>query len=206
MSFSISLIFVIATCIFSYMAFQNNELKYKLMFMPYKAKHNNEYYRFLSHTLIHADFTHLLFNMFVLYSFGQSLEFFLGSHFPAGIAKVHFVIIYIAGGLFATVWPYSKHQDNRSYMSLGASGAVSAVVFACILWNPTMELRFIFIPIPIKAWLFGLLYLAFEYYMAKRGNSHIGHDAHFGGAIFGIVYTLLINFSKAKEFISAIFG
>jgi len=91
-------------------------------------------------------------------------------------------------------------------MSLGASGAVSAVVFACILWNPSMELRFLFIPFTIKAWLFGILYLAFEYYMAKRGNSNIGHDAHFGGAVFGILYILLINLDKGKEFISTIFG
>jgi len=206
MDLSISLVIIIGTCIVSYLAFQNSELKYKLLFIPYQAKHNNEFYRFLSHTLIHADYMHLLFNMFVLYSFGEGLEFFLSTAFPLGIAKLHFVIIYIAGGLFATVWPYSKHQDNSSYMSLGASGAVSAVVFACILWNPSMELRFLFIPFTIKAWLFGILYLAFEYYMAKRGNSNIGHDAHFGGAVFGILYILLINLDKGKEFISTIFG
>ena len=87
-----------------------------------------------------------------------------------------------------------------------ASGAVSAVIFAAILWNPRMRLSFFFIPIGIPAYIFGPLYLAFEFYMDKRGGSGIAHDAHIGGAVFGILYVLFINIDKGKEFFAAIFG
>ena len=89
-------------------------------------------------------------------------------------------------------------------MSLGASGAVSAVLFASILWIPNGGIGLFFIPISIPAWIFGILYLLFEYYMGKKGGGNVAHDAHFGGAIFGIVYVLFINFSKGIDFIEYI--
>ena len=207
------------------MAFSNQQLLGRFMFIPYEAKHHGRFDRFISHIFIHADFGHLAFNMLSLYFLGDmflnqiggtyytpgsegTFELDGGLNFTYGnvIGQIHFGILYFAGGLFATIIPYARNQDNPNYKSLGASGAVSAVIFAAILWNPTVELRFLFIPFPIKAWLFGILYLGAEYYMDRRGGGRIAHDAHIGGALFGILYVLIINIDKGKEFIQAIFG
>ena len=118
--------------------------------------------------------------------------------------QLHFLILYVVGGLFATLIPYIRHHDDVSYKSLGASGAVSSVIFATILWVPDLPLNIFLIPIDIPAYIFGPMYLAFEYYQDRKGGSGIAHDAHIGGAIFGIVYVLIINFDKGKEFIDAI--
>jgi membrane associated rhomboid family serine protease len=119
---------------------------------------------------------------------------------------VHFAIVYFFGGIFASLFPYTRNHENQNYTSLGASGAVSSVVFAAILWNPTMKLALLFLPIPIPAYIFGPLYLAFEYFALRRGKGNIAHDAHIGGALFGILYVLLIEPSKGSEFVQLIFN
>lgn len=211
--------------IISLVALNNQQLLGRFMFIPYEVKHHKRYDRFLTHMFIHADIGHLAFNMFSLYFLGSMfltqaggtyMHRTTGEVFTLGgglidtygyiFGQVHFVILYLFGGLFATLIPYFRNQDNSQYKSLGASGAVSAVIFAAIIWNPAMELQFLFIPIPIKAWLFGIIYLAAEYYMDRRGGGRIAHDAHIGGALFGILYVLIINIDKGKEFIQAIFG
>jgi membrane associated rhomboid family serine protease len=158
------------------------------------------------HMFIHADAMHLAFNMMSLFFLGSLLENELMFTYGTVKGELHFVVIYIVGGLFATLIPYIRHQDNQSYRSLGASGAVSAVIFAAIVWNPQMELMIMFLPIPIPAYIFGPLYIAFEYWADRRGGSGIAHDAHIGGAIFGVLYVLIINIDKGKEFLSALFG
>ena len=160
----------------------------------------------LSHILIHADSTHLIFNMLSLYFLGSILEQQFMFQYGTVAGETHFIILYIVGGLFATMIPFIRNQENPSYRSLGASGAVSAVIFAAIIWNPTMELSIMFLPIGIPAYIFGPLYLAFEYWADRRGGTGIAHDAHIGGAIFGVLYVLIINIDKGKEFLSQIFG
>jgi membrane associated rhomboid family serine protease len=178
----------------------------KLIYSPYRSKHYREYYRMLGHILIHADSTHLIFNMMSLYFLGSLLEKEFMFQYGDLNGEIHFLLLYILGGLFATFIPYIRNQDNSNYRSLGASGAVSAVIFAAIIWNPTMQLGLLFIPIPIPAYIFGPLYLAFEYWADRRGNTGIAHDAHIGGAIFGILYVLIINIDKGKESFNLIFG
>jgi membrane associated rhomboid family serine protease len=186
------------------------------MYIPYDVKHYNNYIRVFGHILIHADYGHLAFNMFSLYFLGNILlsaegGIYVGVSdgliFEYGAVKgqAHFAVLYVLGGLFATLIPYIRHHDNISYKSLGASGAVSAVVFAAILWNPTVNLNLLFIPIGIPAYVFGPLYLAYEFYQDKRGNTGVAHDAHIGGAIFGVVYVLIINIDKGKEFLGIFF-
>ena len=118
------------------------------------------------------------------------------------VGMYYFIILYVSGGIAATLLPYYKHSDNSMYRSLGASGAVSAVVFATILWEPQLELMLMFIPIPIKAYVLGPIYLAIEYYSMRRGASGIAHDAHLGGALFGILFVLLIDANKGIEFLN----
>jgi len=213
MEINILTVILIVTIIVSLMAFNDSSLKERFLFIPYDVNHNKNYTRIFGHVLIHADYMHLTFNMMSLYFLG-SIFLDTGQYEYVGVTdtlydwygpfqgQLHFLVLYVLGGLFATVIPYFRHHDNPSYRSLGASGAVSSVIFAAIIWNPAMEIRLFFIPFGIPAYIFGPLYLAFEYFSDKRGNTGIAHDAHIGGAIFGIVYVLIINIDKGKEFFS----
>jgi membrane associated rhomboid family serine protease len=195
---------IIATAILSFKCFKDSQMMSKWLFSPYRVKHSNELHRFVSHMFIHADLSHLLFNMISLFMFGEMIEGEFYLHFGATNGLIYFIILYLAGGLFSTLWPYIRNQENPNYLSLGASGAVSAVVFAGIMWNPTMKMGLIFLPIMIPAYIFGPLYLAFEFWMFKRQKSNIAHDAHIGGAVFGVLFILLINAEKGSEFLQQI--
>ena len=135
--------------------------------------------------------------------------YFLGSllenewNYTFGIqANFYLIALYFGGAIAATLWPYFRNAENPAYRSLGASGAVSAVIFAAMLWNPQIELSLFPIPIPIKAYVLAPLYLVFEYYSMKRGDSGIAHDAHIGGALFGILFVLLVDINKGIEFLA----
>jgi len=194
------LIILVATIIISLWADKNAEWKERMLFIPYRIKHQHEYHRFVTHAFIHADFPHLAFNMMTLYFMGEYLYLEWMTQFGnAGI--VYFCVLYFAGMIAATFLPMVKNQDQSNYRSLGASGAVSAVLFAVILWKPTLSLSLMFIPIPIPAYVFGPLYLFFEYYSLKKGNTGIAHDAHLGGAIFGILFVLMLDPQKGIQFV-----
>jgi membrane associated rhomboid family serine protease len=217
MEFNILILFLLIIVGVSIKAFNDAAFMERLMFIPYLVKRDKQFYRIGSHMLIHGDSTHLIFNSLALYLLGDVfLNAFTGvyvgvdggliEYYGLLMGQVHFGLIFILGGLFAGIIPYLRNHDNPSYRSLGASGAVSAVIFAAILWNPTMEIGFLFIPIGIPAYIFGPLYLLFEFIMDKRGNSGIAHDAHIGGAIFGVLYVLILNIDKGKEFVNLFFG
>jgi membrane associated rhomboid family serine protease len=206
MTLSVLLVIIVITVAVSLRAFNNSILTNQLLYSPYACKHEGAYFRMLGHMFIHSDIMHLAFNMMSLYFLGTILEQELMYTYGNVRGEAHFFVIYILGGLFATLIPYIRHQDNPSYRAVGASGAVSAVIFAAIIWNPQMELMIMFLPIPIPAYIFGPLYIAFEYWSDRRGGTGIAHDAHIGGAIFGVLYVLIINIDKGKEFLSALFG
>lgn len=203
MHLSITLIIIIITTLVSMQGFSSAAFAHKLSFSPYLAKHHNEQYRFFTHMFVHADWPHLIFNMVSCYFLGQGIEQDLIYHFGPLLGSLHFLVLYIFGGLVATLWPFIRNQDNDLYFSLGASGAVSALIFAFILWNPAQDL-YLFLSIPIPAYIFGPLYLAIEYYAFRKGKTNIAHDAHIGGALFGIIYILIINIDKGKELINLI--
>tara|TARA_B100000524_G_C23654379_1_gene371223 strand:+ start:100 stop:711 length:612 start_codon:yes stop_codon:yes gene_type:complete len=201
---SLILVIVIPTVLISYQGFSNSDFKEKSLFVPYQVKYQKEYYRIFSHIFIHADFIHLSFNMISLYFLGSLLE--NEWNYAFGIqANFYLIALYFGGAIAATLWPYFRNAENPAYRSLGASGAVSAVIFAAMLWNPKIELYLFPIPIPIKAYVLAPLYLVFEYYSLKRGGSGIAHDAHIGGALFGILFVLLIDFTKGIEFLGLLF-
>jgi len=206
MELNVLLIIIIVTVGVSLMAFNNRTMMDKMLYIPYDCKHNSNYSRIFSHILIHADWGHLLFNMMSLYFLGEYLLYSFIFEYGAMMGQFHFLTLYLLGALFATLIPYVRHQDNPNYRSLGASGAVSAVIFAAILWNPGMEIRLFFIPFAIPAYIFGPLYLLYEFYADKKGQTGIAHDAHIGGAIFGIGYILIIKSDKGMQFIETIFG
>ena len=223
MTISILTIIIAITVLISISAFQNQDKLIKFMFIPSRINETKEYYRFFSHIFIHADYSHLIFNMLSLYFLGNFMLDAQGGTYldsSGGVIQVQdgwiqeyglikgqvmFAFLYFAGGLFASIIPYIRHKNNPSYRSLGASGAVSAVIFAAILWNPTMKLNIMFIPIDIPAYVFGPLYIAYEIYMDKRGGTGIAHDAHLGGAVFGILFVLFTNIEVGKRFLELIF-
>ncbi len=200
---SITLIIIIGTVIISMAAFQNAQLFEKLRFDPYGMRVNKDWHRFFSYALLHADWGHLLINMFVLYSFGRNVEF-LFAYFFGGKAILYFILLYV-GGVFISVIPsFEKHKNNPYYIAVGASGAVSAVLFSSILMYPQGKIMFLLLPIPIPAFIFGILYLVYSAYMAKRAKDNVGHDVHFWGAIFGLLFTTLLNPDFALNFIAQI--
>lgn len=193
------------TCLVSFSAFSNREIFEKAMFNPYSVSHKREWYRFFSHALVHADWMHLLMNMFVLYSFGKIVEdVYFPHYFESGRAELNFMLLYLGGTVVASIPSFEKHKNNSFYNSVGASGAVSAVVFSGILMDPMNSIYFMFIPFPIPGFIFGALYLLYSWYMSKKGNDNIGHDAHFWGAVFGFVITGIMKPALFVEFIGHI--
>jgi len=180
------------TAIISIIAFGNRELFRRLAFNAYDIKHFKNSYRFLSYALIHADWIHLLINMMVLYSFGQVTESYYGFYFGMkGI--LYYGLLYIGGTALSTLPSYGKHKDDYSYTAVGASGAVSAVLFASIVFVPLGKIMIFPIPIGIPAIIFGPLFLIYSAYMNKKNIDNVGHDAHFWGAIFGFVFTIVLK-------------
>lgn len=194
----LTIIIIIVTSIISITAFKRSEIFAKYQFNPYQVYHRKQYIRLVSHGFIHADWNHLIFNMISLYFFGGFVEQALG---PA----YFFIILYIGGIIIASLTTLKKHKDNYWYNSVGASGGVSAVVFASILLSPWSSIYFFFIPIPIPAVIFGIAYLAYSQYMSRRNVDNINHDAHFLGAIFGFTFPILIDPSYFYTFINQLF-
>ena len=174
------------------------------MFNAYEIKRKKEWYRFFSHGLIHADWVHLGLNIYVLYLFGGKVEHEFIKEFGMVRGIVNYLLLYIGGLAVSSFYSYAKHQDNPNYNSLGASGAVSAVVFASIALFPMDKLGIILIPFYIPGVIFGALYLLYSNYMAKKQLDNIGHDAHFWGALFGFVITFVFNPSLLSSFVNQI--
>jgi len=190
---TITLAIIIFTCLVSVSALNNAKLMDDLIFYAPAIAERKQYYRFLSHGFLHADFLHLGFNMFALYSFGQAVETMLYSNecVFGGQGKLFYILLYIGALIVASIPDYLRHKNNYNYRSLGASGAVSAVIFAAIALIPQLPIRFFFIPIDIPGYIFGFLYLGISAYLDRRGGGNINHSAHFWGAAFGLIFTLI---------------
>lgn len=199
MVISVTLVVIAITCLVSIPAMQNRELFSRLLYSPYQVYHRKEYYRLLTHALLHSGWVHLFVNMYVLYIFGRTAEFSFSKYAGSSGLYLYF-LLYLGGVLFASLPAIRKQRDNVMYNSVGASGAVSAVLFSCIAFAPTMGF-FIFLPIPIPAFIFGILYLIYEAYMDKNSSDYVAHDAHYYGAIFGILFTFLVLPSSFLNFI-----
>lgn len=192
MEISYTLIIILVTAMMSIPAFQDPTMFEKLLMKPFAVRHEGQWYRLLSHAFVHADWAHLAVNMFVLYMFGRNVEI-LFAYLTALPIVVVYAVLYIGGVLFASIPGMVKHGDDPTYRAVGASGAVSAVLFAQILILPTQGVSILFIPFELPAFLFGGLYLIYSWYMDRRGGDHVAHDAHFYGAIFGILFTTALD-------------
>ena len=186
----ITLIITIITVAISILAMYNEPLMDKLIFNPYTVQRKNEWYRFISSGFIHADFMHLAFNMFSFYMFSDYVEQFFSMIFGAqGLAL--YIILYISSLAICLIPTFLKHKHQYKYNSLGASGAVSAIVFVGIFLQPTIQIGFFIIPPIIPGFIFGPIYLAITAYLSKKGQSGINHSAHLWGSIYGIVFLII---------------
>jgi membrane associated rhomboid family serine protease len=193
-----TLLIIVITCLISVVAFSNQTVMNRLLMWP-PAMQRGQYDRFITYGFVHADGTHLLFNMITLYFFGRAIEAFYQPY----LAGMGFVIFYVAALVVSMIPSYLKHKDDARYMSLGASGAVSAVLFAYILFAPWQLIFVFFIPVP--AIIYAVLYTAYSIYSAHKGHDNINHSAHLWGAAFGVTATLLIEPKLLGQFLHKLF-
>lgn len=196
---TLSLVIIVVTCIISITAFSRPGEIDKLSMWPYMVKEHNQYYRFITAGLVHADYMHLGFNMLTMWFFGKYIEIMFQQVFGG---KLYFLLFYVLALIISDIPSYIRHRNNYSYRSIGASGAVSAVVFAFILFQPWAKIIVFVIPMP--AILYGVLFLGYSVYMSRRGGDGINHDAHFWGAVFGVVFPLALKPQLAGYFIEQI--
>lgn len=175
---------------------------YKWIFNPYTIKRNNEYQRFITSGFIHSNWMHLIFNMLMLYMFGGYVEtLFRQVYGELGI--VFYLLLYIIGIVVSDIPTYIRHKNHPHYNSLGASGGVSSILFSFIMFMPIEKLcLYGLLCLPGIIW--GALYLAYSYYMSKKGGDNINHDAHLYGAVFGIIFTIIVYPPVISSFISSI--
>jgi len=188
-----------AIVLVSFAAFNQTTLLYRYQFNAYQIIHRKQYIRLLSHGFLHADQMHLFVNMYVLYSFGQASIYYLNGAFP-GKGVTMFFLLFFGGLIFSSLFSLFKEKDNPHYNAIGASGAVSAVVFTSIFFSPYSILRLFFI-IPIPGIVFGIAYLVYSKIMANKSVDNVGHDAHFWGAVFGLIFPIIYKPSLFIDFI-----
>jgi membrane associated rhomboid family serine protease len=201
---SLTLLIILLTAAVSIPAFSNPSLFYRLDFNPHQIEKEKEWHRFLTHAFLHADWWHLIVNMLVLYFFGDVVQQYFGAY-TGGKGAFYFLLLYLGGILVAVVPTYQKHKDNPGYHSVGASGAVSAVVFSSVVFSPGTDLcLYGLICLPGIIW--AIIYLIYSYTQAKKGGDYINHDAHFWGAVYGIVFTFLAVPKSISAFFSQLWG
>lgn len=194
----ITLVIIAITCVVSFMALNNSRLMNDLILWPPAIQRSREYHRLVTYGLVHADFGHLLFNMLTLFFFGRLMEHF----YTVRLGTLGFVLFYI-GGLVVSILPtYLKNRSNPNYHSLGASGAVSAVLFSFILLSPWSKIIVLVVPMP--AIVYAVLYTAYSIYMDRSGRDNINHSAHLWGAAYGVAFTLMVEPRVLPYFLNAL--
>jgi membrane associated rhomboid family serine protease len=175
-----TLVIIVLIVIASIAAMISPRLRELAVLRPYLIARGSGYWRVVTSAFIHADLAHLIFNLVTFYSFGFALERVIGTG--------RFVLLYVLGLLASNIGTCIKHRNEPDYASLGASGAISAVLFASIVYFPGSKLFILPIPIPIPAPLFAVAYLAYSYYSSRYSKGRINHDAHIAGALTGLLF------------------
>jgi membrane associated rhomboid family serine protease len=196
-------ILIAFTALISIPAFSNRNWFLKLQFNPYQVYYRREFYRLLTHGFLHANWTHLIINMLVLFFFGPHVESTLKSILGPEIQQWHrliYLLFYFAAIIIASLISLFRHKDDIWYNAVGASGAVSAVIFFFIFFNP-WEMLYFYGILPVPGIIMGALYLIYSQVMSRRGTDNVNHDAHFVGALFGFLFPLIINYRLIGYFV-----
>ena len=196
---SITLIIIVVTVIVSIIGFNNSQVISNLIFYPPAVTEKKQYYRFITCGFIHADIGHLAFNMISFYLFANGLVEPKFIDYFGDYGRAALLIMYVMALIVSLLPTYAKNKMNTEYRSLGASGAVSAVVFAGIMISPLSQLGFFIIPPIIPGFIFGPLYLVLSAYLEKRGGDNINHSAHIWGAVFGVIFIIVATKLYAKD-------
>ncbi len=197
-----TLIIIFVTVVLSIAALRNRTLFGQMALVPYRVIHNHQWGRVILHGFVHADYIHLTVNMLVLLSFGPFIEQAFGLWQRIGLisnSDLWFLTLYFGGMVAAAVYDLVRYRDHPRYASIGASGAVSAVVFASIFFNPWNKIYLLGI-LPIPGIIFGLLYIGYSLYAGRRASDRINHFAHLFGALFGFVLPPLMSPSSFATF------
>lgn len=202
--------FLAIILVFSIYCFNDRNAMSKYLFHPYSIYHNKEHYRFLTHAFIHGDTMHLIFNCLALYSFGLTLEEqFFGNpdYFDPKMGKLYYILLFTGGIYAASITEYFRNRNNPAYSSLGASGAISSIIFCYVMVRPDKDIYLFFIP--LKGWIAGVLLLGISYYLIRRKKTssytdNISHESHFWGALYGIAFILILKPELLKQLIAQI--
>jgi len=189
----VTLIIIAVTAVVSILGFNGQGMMRAMVFNAYDVWHRKKWYRMFSYGFVHGGWGHLIFNMITLYFFGSLLEQYLGGAMYIGL--------YVSALAVSTAGDLIKYRDDWGYNALGASGAVSAVLFASILFEPKMGIYIYLIPIPVPGYIFAPLYLLYCWWMAKRNMDNIGHSAHFWGAVYGLLFPILFCPGVLRHFV-----
>ena len=184
-----TLVIIAVTVLVSWRAFNDQRLLGRLILWPPAVERNRQYDRLVTYGFVHADWMHLLFNMITLWSFGSAVE----RVFSDWITPVGYVLFYLSAIVVSILPTYIAHRRDPNYRSLGASGGVSAVLFAFILFDPWSKLIVFPIPVPVPAFVFAILYVAYSIWMDRRGRDNVNHSAHLWGAAYGVLFTVLLE-------------
>ena len=190
---------MIITVLVSLATFGNARLMAALMMNPWTILREKQYYRFITSGFIHKDFQHLFLNMFSFYFFGMVIERDFHATF-GGLAAVYFAALYLLAIVVSDIPTFLKEKNNPAYNSLGASGGVSAVIFAFILRHP-LDKIYLYFFVPLPGFVLGILYIAYSYYSGKKSHDAINHDAHLYGALFGVLFVIVLDPSSVSHFV-----
>lgn len=189
---SITLILIIVTSLISYQALNNRDAFIKLQHHPYTEQRSREFYRLLTSGFVHGSWMHLIINMFVLWQFGEYVEHRFVNLFGELWGRLNYLMLYLLTIIFADIPTYLRHRNNPGFASVGASGAVSGILFVFVLFRP-WDLLLLFFILPIPAILAAIGYLVYSSWASRNSNDHIDHEAHFYGALFGLGFALLLE-------------
>lgn len=199
---TVTIILILIISLISYLAFSQPTLMAQLEFNAFQIYHRKQYYRMITHAFVHANWEHLIVNMIVFYSFGTIVEQYFFREFGS-VGTYYYLFLFFGSLIFSSLLSLFKQKDNFNYNAVGASGAVSAILFTAIFFDPWSPIYF-FAILPIPGILFGGLYLYYSYYMSTKKMDNIGHDAHYLGAIFGFLFPVFLKPSLLMVFLEAL--
>jgi membrane associated rhomboid family serine protease len=199
---SVTLIILIFTVAISVLAFNDPSYFYKLRHHPVTEHKEREFYRWITSAFLHVDYFHLALNMFVFYQFGGIVENQFVGYFGELMGRLMFIALYFGSVVAGDIPTFYKHKFNSEYAAVGASGGVAGILFAYMLFCPFCQISVYFIP--MYSIVAGILYLVYEQWASRNANDNVGHDAHFWGAVFGIIFTAVVIPDAFTSFVEQI--